>query len=44
MAFWRPGQRDTGVGGESDFVKGIEVNFGFVRARGLCNIYIWRGE
>jgi hypothetical protein len=25
MAFWRPGQRETGPGADSDFVKGIKV-------------------
>jgi hypothetical protein len=25
MAFWRPGQRESGAGADSEFVKGIEV-------------------
>jgi len=42
MAFWRPGQRDTGVGGESDFVKGIEVKFWVLFAQEVCVIYMAR--
>jgi len=40
MTFWRPDQRETGAGADSDFVKGIKVKrkSGFFLVAALFNL------